>query len=162
MSVIDTQIRDRVDAFITEITSLVRETALDAVREAIGESGSPKRLRARRPTGKRGTAQVRKAAGRRGKRIRRTAEDLEQLSTQIQESVRKTPGQRLGEIAKGLGEETKDVRRPAFQLVEDGALRTEGERGGTRYFPGGRSAKKARSGKKATRKKKARRKRSKK
>ena len=138
------------------------EAALDAVREAIGESTSPKRPRTCRPAGQRRPAKARKAAARRGKRIRRTAEDLERLSTQVQGFVRKTPGQRLGEIAKGLGEETKDVRRPAFQLVEDGALRTEGERGGTRYFPAGKSAKKPRTTKKTARKKKARKKRSKK
>ena len=54
------------------------------------------------------------------KRIRRTADDLERLSKQVHIYVKKNPGQRLGEIAKALHVETKDARRPTFDLVDAG------------------------------------------
>jgi len=69
------------------------------------------------------------------KRVRRSTEDLERLRGEVLVAVQRDPGKRLGEIAKALGIETKDARRPAFDLVGGGELRTEGERGGTRYFP---------------------------
>ena len=70
-----------------------------------------------------------------GKRVRRSAEEIERLSEQVKTYVMENPGRRLGQVGKALGLEAKDVRRPAFDLVEAGVLRTEGERGGTRYFP---------------------------
>ena len=56
------------------------------------------------------------------------------MSQAVLSHVIANPGQRLGEIALALGEATKDVRRPAFALVEAGELKTTGQRGGTRYF----------------------------
>ena len=49
---------------------------------------------------------------------------------------------------------TKELKRPIAKLLETGALRTEGQRRGTKYFTGGRKA--GAGAKKATRKKTAR------
>ena len=56
--------------------------------------------------------------------------------------------------------ETKDVRGPAFALVDDGKLKTTGQRGGTRYFAKGAGPRKA--AKKATKRKATKRKAAKK
>ena len=125
-------IREKIDLFVSEINAVVRQAAVEAVQDALGGGTASSQGR--------GSGRGRSASSgsrrRSGKRVRRSAADLEMLTKKIVSFVAANPGGRLGDVAKGLGEETKDVRRPAFQLVEDGALRTEGERGGTRYFPG--------------------------
>ena len=148
---IDQALRARIDQFVAEMSELVREAALEAVREALGGQAPP----VRRGPGRPRAAAAPRAASRPGKRIRRTSADLARLSDDIVAWVGANPGGRLGDIAKALGAETKDVRRPSFALLEEGKLRTEGQRGGTRYFPagsgGGKSAPK-KAGKKKARK----------
>jgi predicted transcriptional regulator len=63
------------------------------------------------------------------------------------------PARRLGEIAKELRVATKDVRRPVQTLLDEKKVKTTGQRGGTRYFPGGGAKKNA--AKKPTGKRKA-------
>ena len=67
-------------------------------------------------------------------RRRRTTQELDTLRRKVHSYVAKHPGKRLGEIAKALSVPTKDARRPTFDLIENGELRSEGVRGGTRYF----------------------------
>jgi len=59
-----------------------------------------------------------------GKRVRRTAEELERLRERVLGYVQANPGVKLGQIAAGLGVETKDARRSAFDLLEVGELRS--------------------------------------
>jgi hypothetical protein len=50
--------------------------------------------------------------------------------------VRSNPGQRLEEIGRALWGPTKGLKRPVSNLMEGGALRTEGQKRGTKYFAG--------------------------
>ena len=141
---IDSEIRARVESFVDDLTDLIRAAAIEAVQVAIaGEQAAPRRRAAKRSGRK---AAPRKA--KRGKRIRRTAAQVEQLGARVIAHVKKSPGQRLGEIAKALGVATKDARRPAFALLEAGQLKTTGQRGGTRYFPKGAKAAAAKTSRK--------------
>jgi len=148
----DAEIRDRVEAFVDDLTQLIRAAAVEAVQMALTGEQAPAGRQARggRST-KRKAAAPRKATA--GKRIRRTAEQVEKLGARILAHVKQNPGQRLGDIAKALQVATKDARRPAFAHVDAGTLRTEGQRGGTRYFAGGRAAAKPAAKKKATKRK---------
>ncbi|HED66680.1 MAG TPA: hypothetical protein ENJ09_14130 [Planctomycetes bacterium] len=147
MKSIETEIQARVEAFVGDLTEMIRAAALEAVREALlGEAPAAPRRKPGRPAGKK-KAKVTKAKSsaapkraRKGKRVRRTAAQVEALKDKILAHVKAHPGQRLGEIAKALGLVTKDARRPAFLLVEDKMLKTTGTRGGTRYFAGGAKA----------------------
>ena len=137
-STIDQEIKACVDSFVSEVSQLVRRAAVEAVADALGQgAGRPAKKASKAPS------RPSRASSKAGKRVRRSAKDLEKLAAQVLEQVTKNPGRRLGEIAKSLRADTKDVRRPAFDLVASGKLRTEGERGGTRYFPGGRGGSKA-------------------
>jgi len=136
----DAKIRELVDAFVGDLTVLIREAALESVQEALaGGAVAPRRGRKKA---------AKKAAGK-AKRIRRTAADVEELGNAILAYVGKHPAQRLGDIAKALGVETKDARRPAFALLDEGKLKTTGQKGGTRYFAKG-TVPKAAAAKKAT------------
>lgn len=49
--------------------------------------------------------------------------------------VKANPGQRGEQIAEALGTDSKGIRGPMKKLIEDGVVRTKGERRGMRYFP---------------------------
>lgn len=144
----ESQIRNRIDAFVNEISELIRLAALDVVQGALG-GGTPVPVRRRGPGRPRGVRRA-QAPRRGGKRVRRSSANVQELAAAVQSAVRKGPGRRLGEIAAELGTSSKEIRRPAQNLVEERKLRTEGQRGGTRYFPAG--ARGAKAGAKAARK----------
>ena len=135
---IDRKIQVCVDSFVSDVTALVRQAAVEAVADALGTT--------RTASARSRTTRTGKSPTKARKRVRRTAADLEKLGAQVLAQVKKKPGQRLGEIAKALRKETKDVRRPATDLLEGGLLRTEGQRGGTRYFPKGTRPRKTPTG----------------
>ena len=154
---LDRQIQDRIATFVEEINVLVRAAALEAVNEALGGQVPATGLR-RAPKARKGA----KATAKKGKRARRTADQVKTLAAKLEKAVKATPGQRLGDLATQLRLDTKDARRPMSMLLDADKVRTEGQRGGTRYFParGGRksapkTAKKARTTKKTTVKKKS-------
>ena len=145
------QIRSLVDQFVADLTTAIRQEALEAVRGALGDSTAPARrgpgrsrktaTRApRKKAGKRGPGRPKKATSRKGGR--RSPEDVAALGDTVLAHVRANPGQRLEEIGRELGMPTKELKRPIANLMEDGALRTEGQKRGTKYFAGGRARKK--------------------
>ncbi len=46
------------------------------------------------------------------------------------------PGLRIEQINKELGTSTRDLALPIRKLIADGAIRTEGAKRSTKYFPG--------------------------
>lgn len=160
------RIESSVQSFVAEITSLVRVAALEAVRDALG-GGASKRRGPGRPRGsgaKRGPGRP-KGAGmkarpaRSGKRIRRSAADLEGLASKFLAYVKSHDGQRLEEISRGLGIATSELKHPASMLLAAKAVRTTGAKRGTMYHAGKGSkrtakkpAKAKRRGKKVARK----------
>lgn len=161
---IHAQIDARVQEFVTDLTGLIRESAFEAVREAIegaGGSGAPRRRAASAApaAGRRGSKK--KASRRRtakGRRVRRSEEEIAALGETFLDYVKQNPGQRLEEIGVGLSIDTADLKRPVANLLEAGQLRTEGQRRGTKYFAGRGGAPKAGTRKKASKKKSSRKK----
>ena len=145
----DSALRARVDAFVADLSDIIRQAALESVREALGDvSGPPSPRRGRGPGRPKGSG---RKAGKRGGRIRRSSEDLEKLSGSFLTYVRGNPGQRLEEIGAGMRVATKELKRPVQQLLAAKSIRTEGQRRGTKYFAGGGRG----GGKKRGRRKKA-------
>jgi len=166
----DTHLRDLVDRFVADLTQRVHEQALETVRAALGDTAAPKRRGPGRPR-KAGASKVgrprkaaarkvgrpRKAAARKGGR--RSAEDVAALGETLLAHIKANAGQRLEEIGRALRMATKELKRPISNLLEAGALRTEGQKRGTRYFAGsGGGAKRKAAGKKKAGKKAGRRK----
>lgn len=138
---LENEIRSRVDAFVSELRGLVQQAALDSIRAAI--AGAPAGASARRAAPRRATSTpaAPAPAGRRG---RRPSPESERAAAALLAHVQAHPGQRLEEIGAALGMDTSLLKGPAARLVRDGSLRTEGQRRGTRYFPGsGRPARAA-------------------
>ena len=140
---LDSEIRSRIESFLAEISNLLKISALEAVREALGGAvAGPARRGPGRPrgSGARATAGTNgRKAGRRGSRGRRSGADLEAMNGTILDHVRANPGQGSEQIGAAIGMSSKEMRLPIQKLIAEGQLRTEGQRRGTKYFAGGRS-----------------------
>lgn len=160
---IESELRSRVDAFVADLSEIIHQAALDSVREVLEDAAPARRGpgRPRKTAGAPRKATTRKAAkkaSKRGGRVRRSSEDLEQLSGAFLAYVKSNPGQRLEEIGAGMGIATKELKRPVQLLLEAGSIRTEGQRRGTKYFARSGKAKAAPSRKRKTAKKAGKRK----
>lgn len=121
--VLEREIRDRIEAFLSEISELVQAQALAAVQEVFGDEAG---RAARRASAARAPARnVRRPAP-----LRRAAVD----AATVLDHVRAHEGERIEQIAEALGTTTRELKAPLSELLASKALRTEGQRRGTRYF----------------------------
>jgi hypothetical protein len=121
---VEDQIRTRIEEFVDELTRLVRESALSAFEQALGTARPAANAAKRKPPARAASAPP--AGGGRGRAS----------AASIVERVSAEPGLRVDELAKGLGTTSATLQPLVRQLLQTGDLRTEGQRRGTRYFPG--------------------------
>jgi len=124
----DQQIRKTIEAFVAELSGLVRAAAVQSVTEAFGGGSAPAARAAAAPRAAR-------AGGRRAKGQKRAPEDLAALVGQLFSAIKANPGQRMEQIAKGLKSSTQELALPAKKLIADKRIKTKGERRATKYFP---------------------------
>ncbi len=144
---IDKEIRERINTFLGELSQLVREAALEAVQDALGGANRPSNSSRRASTTNAPAAHsvstARKAARRKGKRLRRSSSDLEQMGQRILDHVKSNPGCRMEEISAALGERTYDLRRPLEMLKDEKKFKTTGQKRATQYYLRGTAAAKS-------------------
>jgi hypothetical protein len=159
VSTADQQIRQRVEAFVKELETLIRQAAVEAVADALGVhtaavheqlQGSRKTPSAQRPATKPGRAAAKaalgaarkevapastpaKKAGSSERRARRSPAELEAMGNAILGYVSKNPGQRAEQIKQALGLDAADWALPVKKLVDEGQLVTSGEKRATTY-----------------------------
>jgi hypothetical protein len=119
------QIRDAIEAFVEELSVLVRAAALQSVTEVFGSGGSGGR-------GRKGRAALIPS---RAKGEKRSPQALTQLVGRLLSEIKAKPGLRMEQIAKALGSTTKDLALPAKKLIAEKKIKTKGERRATKYFP---------------------------
>ena len=157
------EMRRLVDDFVTHLADLWRQAAIESMMGAGGLGGSSSsgssssgsgsssgeaRRGPGRPPGSRNvtsaasqdggsssggssaSASRSRNASRGGKR---TSDELEQLSTQFLDFVKKNPGLRIEQINKGLGTTTKDLALPIRKLVSEGTVKVKGAKRATTY-----------------------------
>lgn len=153
---IDQTIRTRIDEFLSSISHLVRQAAVEAVKDALGATDGKLATPARRGPGRPRKIQASAArapkAARSGKRARRSPEDVERVAGEVLAYVNDHPGERLEEIGRGLKVDTAGLKRPIQVLIATGRLRTTGQKRGTKYLPGSGKAASAKSKKAGKRK----------
>lgn len=130
---IQQQIEACVQAFVREVSELVRSSAMDAVSGALGGTarsrGGAKRGR---PAGSKNKARAAQA-GPRGKRGKRTSEQVVAMGAKIFDHVKKHPGANVEGMAKAFGLKSKDLTLPISKLMAAKKLKTTGQRRGTKY-----------------------------
>ena len=150
MSDAENQIRSRVDAFVNELSDLVRQAALQAVADALkkGESAPPARKAGRpakpaapvesheekKTTRTRGRPAAAKGAKRRAGEKRSPAV-LAQVTEQVFNHIKTNAGQGVEQIAKALGTTTKELTLPIRKLLGEKKVTSKGQKRATRYFP---------------------------
>jgi len=125
---IDSKIRGMVEAFAGDLADLIRESAMETVRDALGGV----------PTGRRGgTARASVAsAGRRAlpKGAKRPPDEIVKLTARLLEYVKAHKGERIEQIAKGMSVSTRELNLPVKKLIATKAIRTRGQKRATQYF----------------------------
>lgn len=148
MSSVNDQIRARLNAFVTELSDLIRQATLRDMAEALKSAEG--HLPARRPGS---SIAIASARGERKVAVRksdapakaptatspagqpRMPESLAQLMGRIHSHIKANPGQGVVPMATSLGISNKDLRQPIRKLVEENKVRSTGKTRGTRYFP---------------------------
>ena len=160
-SVAKNDIKVRVDAFVDELSALVRRAALEAVEQALGSKGgttaaaAPARKPGRprkvvaaapapaaeekkapgRPRGRPAKAATAAAAAKRRAGEKRSPQLLAQVTEQVHNHVKSNAGQGVEQIAKALGTSTKELTLPIRKLLSDKKITSKGQKRATRYFP---------------------------
>jgi hypothetical protein len=130
------QIRSRVEEFVDELSSLIRQSAMDTVAQVLG-GGAGDGRRGRRGAGAaRGAGAGAEARGRaRAKGAKRSQDELERLTGRLLTYVKANAGQRIEQIAKGMSVSTRELNLPAKKLLANKSIRTKGQKRATQYFP---------------------------
>ena len=117
------RIEDLAKEFVSQLTAVAREE----VMRMLGGSSS-------------GKSKSNGANGSRGEK--RSATSLAATQDKVISFIAKHPGLRIEEINRELGTSTKDLALPIRKLLAAKAIKTTGQRRSTKYFAGGKAAKK--------------------
>jgi hypothetical protein len=123
-----------VEQFAAELAELIRESAMETVSVALaGARPSPGR------GGRRSAAVLVGRAGRgraasREKGAKRPPDEIERLTGKLLDYIKGNPGQRIEQIADGMGTSTKELNLPAKKLIAGKQLKTKGQKRATQYF----------------------------
>jgi hypothetical protein len=132
MSDFNDQISKLVNDFVAQVSALARQAAMDTLQAALTGALPANGARRGRPA----AAVAVLGAGRRPKGAKRPADEIEATKERLYQYIKDNPGQRVEQINKALGTTTKDLTLPLKKLIADKAVRTEGEKRATAYFPG--------------------------
>jgi hypothetical protein len=128
------QIRSRVEEFVDELSSLIRQSAMDTVAQVLG-GGAGDGRRGRRGAGATRGAGVEARGRARAKGAKRSQDELERLTGRLLTYVKANAGQRIEQIAKGMSVSTRELNLPAKKLLANKSIRTKGQKRATQYFP---------------------------
>lgn len=126
MTDLQSQVNDRVTAFVSEITELARQAAYDMLASALDQEDGGGRGRLFLTRG--GTLSSRR------KGAKRTSDELGTMADAFMAYITEHPGQRMENIAKELGYSTQELTLPVKKLLSTGKIRVEGQKRATSYF----------------------------
>jgi hypothetical protein len=130
---VNDRIRSRVEAFAEELSALIRDSAMETVRDALGGGGSAPRRGARGGRAAASSAPLR-GGNRREKGQKRDPQEIERLTSRLLDFIKNNAGQRIEQIAGGMGTVTKELNLPVKKLIAQKALKTKGQKRATQYF----------------------------
>ncbi len=129
------QISALIDRFAIELSDLVSQAALDAVREALGEAHAAHAAHAKTAAK---TAATRTPRQPNGARAKNGAKGLSTVLVGAEDAilgyVKATPGSGVEQIAKALAVPSSVLKGQVARLVDAKQLRKTGHTRGTKYF----------------------------
>jgi hypothetical protein len=109
---------------------------METVQQALAGGDAPRRGRRGAVAGaRRGAGVAAKAPRTRAKGAKRSPDELEKLTGQLLTYIKGNAGQRIEQIADGMGTSTKELNLPAKKLLSTKAIKTKGHKRATQYFP---------------------------
>jgi uncharacterized protein YoaH (UPF0181 family) len=111
------QINKLVTQFVSDLTELAQQAAVETIRNTFSDGVN--------------SALTGALAGKHGKR---NHSQLDQLQETFRTHVAANPGQRIEQINRALGTSTKDLQLPIRKLIASGKITTKGSRRVTQYF----------------------------
>lgn len=132
------KIQKAVDRFVEEIQQIVADEARETLMSILGGEQPTRRASAPKRGGTRASTPAAAPSRKKGKRVRRSAEDLVAVQEKIVAVLKKQPGVNSEELQDALGMSKQDVQRPLTLLREEGKVKTEGQKRAMRYYPKGR------------------------
>jgi hypothetical protein len=140
MSDFQSQINKLVGEFVTQVTALARQAAMDTLTTALGAAAAKRKGGAAGPSlamPALGAGRIAPAGGgKRTKGAKRPQAEIESTQQAVLEFIAKNPGLRIEQINKELGTQTRDLQLPLRKLIAAGSIRTEGEKRATTYYAG--------------------------
>jgi len=130
---VNDRIRSRVEAFAEELSALIRDSAMETVREALGGGGGGGSRRGARG-GRAAGVSAKLGNSRREKGQKRDPNEIERLTGRLLDYVKGNAGQRIEQIAAGMGTVTKELNLPVKKLIAQKSLKTKGQKRATQYF----------------------------
>ena len=131
---VNDRIRSRVEAFAEELSALIRDSAMETVRDALGGGGSAPRRGGRGGRAAAASSAPVRGGGRREKGQKRDPEEIERLTGRLLDYIKGNGGQRIEQIAAGMGTVTKELNLPVKKLIAQKSLKTKGQKRATQYF----------------------------
>lgn len=161
MSDVENELQSRVDAFVSELSDLIRRQALEAVEEVLKKGGgeaaavaevpppakkpartaeAKPRTRAKAPAAAAPAAPAAPAAKpvatpKRKAGEKRTPAQLNAITDQVFNYIKSNGGQGVEQIAKALATSTKELTLPIRKLLAEKKIGSKGQKRATRYFP---------------------------
>jgi hypothetical protein len=145
-SKLNREISNRIRSFTDELSTLIKQAALESVTKALGASAAHESVeeaapRSKRP-GRRKTRRVGRPATQKevkktpggSKGSKRSPRQLETLTNNLLGEIKAKPGQGIEQIAKRLGIRSKNLALPIKKLLARNILTKKGERRSTTYF----------------------------
>jgi hypothetical protein len=149
------EVQGKVEAFMNDISALIRRMALEAVGTALGggeikppvvtKKAAPAHLAKAAPVAKKAVkpAFMAKAAAPAKKIVapkrpvgaKRPPAEIAKLTERLSEFIKQNAGARMEAIGKGLGYPTSELTLPIKRLLAVKKIRFEGHRRATKYFP---------------------------
>ncbi len=100
-------------------------------------AASPRTVAApKAPAAKKTSAPPKKASKSSGKRVRRSAEQIEAMAKKIATHVAAHPGQRAEQLKKAIGIKDNEWGLPIAVALESRRVSSKGQKRSTTYFPG--------------------------
>lgn len=125
---LDSKIQDLLESFASQLTQIVKQTALEHVEVALGSVGGSPARKAPKVTIRMGSA------ARKSKGAKRNSEEIGALQEELLAYLKKNPGHRGEQISAALKTDTKTIRLPLKALIQAKKVKTKGQRRGMTYF----------------------------
>ena len=157
MDNVESQLKSRVDSFVAELSEIVRKAAIEAVGNALkggaaaapgvakaaGKKRGPAPAAAPAAAAPKAAAKAPKAAAapsasKRKAGQKRSPDEITKTTEKLLAYITKNSGQRIEEIAKGVGNSTKELTLPVKKLLNEKKISAKGEKRATRYFVAGK------------------------